>query len=536
MVTERTIINALIIGASFFLAPFVISESLTVDYLPAFFFFMMFALLVAFFYFKETMCIVPLLCAGIPGTWNILPLPFQTYHLVSILLILYYFTGYVIIRQKPIKLGKTKFLWPMLILTLVLLYHNHSLSVRSMGGDTEGAKPALLIYLMVFAYFCGINVPTPSTRFLSKIPLLFVIMTALGSIPYVVTTFVPSLAPILYRVITSVNVDTYIESQVGNSDGGIGRLSAFGALGGALQLYLLCYYPIGTWLRPERWWVAGLSLVCVALTIASGYRSTLVGFGSMFMIGVWCYYSWRALFLPVGLFIAAVLFLVASSNGLVQLPENKLPMIAQRTLSFMPGEWSSEAIESSKSSNDFRNNIQNLYIKEYLDKSPLIGNGFSINTKVFDHLNDILKGGGGGAENGMLQARTFIEGKLFHTGWISVYDCVGIIGSLAFVVLGWNEIRMAGRFVFGPISNRRSSLFPVYIWILCNVVTMMFTFFTVFGDFGGTFMSMCLYGILLSQLSDIKNTSDVPVALREHKGQGEFTGLKGAPYGYHSRI
>jgi len=261
----------------------------------------------------------------------------------------------------------------------------------------------------------------------------------------------------------------------------------------------------------------------------------LFGYAAMFIVATMCYYSWRAVFLPLVVCVAGTLFILASSNGLIHMPEDKLPMIAQRTLSFLPGDWNKDAIDSGKASSEFRKNIQDVYIREYAEKSPLIGNGFNIDTKVFNTLSDILKYGGGGENNGYIQSKSFIEGKLFHTGWISVYDCVGIIGSLAFVILGWNEIRETGRFVFGPKTNRRSSLFPVYVWIFCNVATMMFTFFTVFGDFKDTFMNLCLYAIALSQLSDLEKTSDLPIPLREHKGQGELVGSKTSAYGYYSK-
>jgi len=539
MVTERTIINALIIGAGFILVPFIISSTLTVDYAPVLFFGGLSALVAAFFFVKDNLCVWPLLGAGIIGSLNFLPLPLGASHIFCILLILYYITGYVIIRQKRVKLGKTKLLWPILIVTLILLYHNHNLQVHALGGDTEGAKPAILIYLVVLAYFCGINVSTPSVGFLSKVPLYFVILTGLSSIPFLLSTYIPSIAPYLYSVTSEVNVEAYVNTQTtagsAVTSGLSSRLGAFGGLGLALQLYLVCYYPIGTWLRPGRWWVAGLSLICMASVIACGFRSFLFDFATFTMVATWCHYSWRSLILPAALFIVALMLFVASNNNLIHLPTNKLPMIAQRTLSFLPGDWDQEAIDEAKSSNEFRKNIIGVYVKEYMAKSPLVGNGFSINTKEFDSWSDMLKNGRNGEDQGYTQAKEFIEGKLFHTGWISVYDCVGIIGSLAFVALGWNEISLAAYFISGPKSDRRSSLFPVYIWILGNVATNMFGFFTVFGDFKETFMDLCFYAIFLSQLSDAESTTEVPIVLPDRKGPVEFGRLSGAHYGYHSK-
>ena len=554
MVTERTIINALIIGASFILAPFLIFSTFTVDYAPAFFFGGLVALGVAFFVLKEKLSVWPMLGCGAAGSLNFLPLPLKATHIFCILLIFYYVTGYVLIRQKGVRLGKSGFLWPILIITSIVLYHNHSLNVRVMGGDTEGAKPAILIYLVVLAYFCGINLPAPSVHFLSKVPLYFVILSFLSNIPNLLTTFYPNLAPYLYYITDNVNVDAYVRSGtfIGESSEGIGRFGFLGAVGAALQLYLISHYPIGTWLRPNRWWVAGLSLICAVLSLASGYRNVLVGFAVITMVGTWCYYSWRALVFSMILILAGFIFFLGSMNNTIHLPLNKLPMIAQRTLSFLPGDWDYEAIQSAKESNDFRSGIQDVYIQEYMDKSPWIGNGFDINTKEYNTLTDMLNRGYPGLDHQYLESKTFIEGKMFHTGWISVYDIVGVIGSLAFIALGWNEIGTAAHFVFGPkrvprsplfplyawfLARRdsRSPLFPLYVWMLCNVVNMMFSFFTVFGDFGSTFINLCVYGIVLSQLSDIENSSNIATAPPDQKRQVEFSPSSGTHYDYQPR-
>ena len=540
MVTERTIINALIIGASFIIAPFLISSTLSFDYLPTLVFGGLLALLWAFFFLKETLCIWPLIGGSVAGSLNFLPLPLNATQVFCILLILYYMTGYVIIRQKRIKLGKTKFLWPILTVTLVLLYHNHSLNLAVLGGDTEGAKPAYLSYLVVLAYFCGINLSNPSVRFLSKVPLYCVIAMVISTIPYVLSTYIPSLAPLLYSVTDSVNVSAYMATQTpitasSDADSAIGRLLALGPLGGTLQLYLLCRYPIGTWLRPSRWWVAALSLACFVIVIVSGYRNFIFGFLILTMVGAWCYYSWRSLVLPAAILIGAFMLLAASSNNLVYLPTNKLPSIAQRSLSFLPGDWDEDAIESAKSSDDFRKHIENVYIKEYLRKSPFFGNGFAIDKKEFDALNAAMLRGEGSKDDGYLEAQTYITGKLFHTGWISVYDCVGIIGSIGFVALAWNVIRTAAHFIFGPKADRRSPLFPLYVWIMGSALPMMISYFTVYGDFKESFMDLCIYAMVLSQLSDIENSAEVPVPLSDHKGQVEFGRLSSAQYGYPSR-
>ena len=545
MITERTIINGLIIGASFILVPFLIFSTFSIeagytvgDYLPALIFAGLAALAVAFFFLRDRLCICPMLGGGMAGSLNFLPIPLKATHIACILLILYYATGYILIRQSPMKLGKREFLWPILILTSIVLYHNHALHLHALGGGgTEGAKPAMLIYLVVFAYFCGINISPPSVKFLSKVPLYFVILSFVSNIPQFLTTYVPSLAPYLYYITDNVNVDAYLKSNtfVGESSEAIGRFGFLSAVAGPLQLYLLCHYPIGTWLRPSRWWVAALSLICAILTVASGYRNVLFGYSMSALIATWCYYSWRALALPTIAFLGVLIFYLGLINNVIQIPLNRLPLIAQRTMSFLPGDWDTEALESAKSSDDFRKGIQDVYKKEYMDKSPLLGNGFDINTKEFDNLNNIANQGYPGLDRGYLQSKIFIEGKIFHVGWVSLYDSVGIIGFMVFIILGCFEILVSMHFVFGPKADHLSPLFPLYVWMLCGTLPSMIGFFTVFGDFAVTFMNMCVTAIVLSQLSDLENSSKVTTTLPDHKREAKFSRLGGTHYDYQPR-
>ena len=538
MITERSIINGLIIGAAVILAPFVISSALTFDYTPLMVYGGLVVLAVAFFVLKERLSLFPLLGTGVAGALNFLPLPLTATHVFCILLILYYITGYVLIKQKRITIGKPKLFWPIFIITSIVLYHNHTLNIKAAGGDTEGGKPAFLLLLVVFAYFCAINVATPSVKFLSRIPFYYVLLVAISNIPYFLTTAFPSLAPYLYVFSNNVNVNAYLEStsDISTKTEGIGRFGGLGPLGQAIQLYLICQFPLMTWLRPSRWWILILSLLSAVAVLATGFRNVLFSFALISMVGTWSYYKWRSLLLVVAMAGGVFLLLFASSDGLINLHENKLPLIAQRTLSFLPGDWDHDAIQSAESSDGFRKDIINVYVKEYLWKSPWVGNGFDINSKEFNSLSALLASKQPKPDPAYLQAKTFIEGKLFHTGWISLYDTVGIIGSISFIALGVIEIWMATHLVFGPKADRRSSLFPFYVWLLCNIVTTLASFFLVFGDFGVAFPFLCIYGMALSHLYNIETKgADVPVVLIDQKGSSDFTRLRGTPSTYPSK-
>jgi hypothetical protein len=535
MINERSIINALIIGAALVFVPFLISSTLTIDYAPALAIGLLGGTALAFFFLRDTLCMWPLLGISISGSLNFLPIPLRAMHVFLILLFLYYITAYVAIRQKRVKLGNLSILVPILVVAAIVFYHNHNLGVKALGGKTEGGRPAILLLIAVFAYFCGINVSAPSVSFLKRIPIYCVILAAVSSIPFLLTTVIPSLAPYVYYITDNVNVGAYFESQSMESteDEGIGRFAVFGSLGTTLQLYLLAKYPMATWLRPNRWWVAFLSLFCVGCTVISGFRSVFSSFFWTVLVASFCYYSWKSLLLPIVLVLGLLLFTVGSTDRIIALPLDKLPLIAQRTLSFLPGDWSDEALESAKTSNFFRQNIINVYMREDFWKSPWIGNGYDIDRDEYDRLNDAMKDGTE-PDQDYIQAKLFITGKLFHTGWLSAYDLVGFVGCAAFVWLALTEIWLSMHFIFGRNADRSSPLFPLYVWIATSVTTQVITFFTVFGDFSSTFSSLCVYGIALSQLHDIEkeNAGVTVVVLPTSKRPIEIAGGRPVLSGY----
>ena len=192
------------------------------------------------------------------------------------------------------------------------------------------------------------------------------------------------------------------------------------------MVYLVSVYPMGGWWRPNRWWVALLGIGCCLLVVMGGFRSGLSNFVLMVFAALWCHYSWRALtLLPPVVFVIFLTTAVQDSHLI------KVPLAAQRSLAFLPGDWDPEVTGSTLSSNEFRQKIQQVYINEDLRKSPLLGNGFSYNSDEFQKMNYLAKTQD--TVDGYYATKIFVVGKMFHTGWISVYDSVGLIGSAAFI-------------------------------------------------------------------------------------------------------
>lgn len=320
-------------------------------------------------------------------------------------------------------------------------------------------------------------------------------LAALSAVPYIVTTYLPGTAPFFYIFTDNVNVSAYSASMLLDTD--IVRNQAQAGVGATVMTVLLSYYPIYTWWRPHRWWVAIAAMGCVALVVMGGYRSGLAQFGLTIFVAVWCYSTWRALLLVplivLGMFLVAQLH----SNHVIQ-----LSAATQRSISFIPGNWDPDVVNSTESSNEFRQKIQQVYLREDARKSPLLGNGMSYDTADFERYNYLARYSE--TADGYYGIESFVTSKMFHTGWISLYDAVGIVGFVAFLVLALSLIWVSGKMVFHREVDRRSLLFPVKVWMFSSMLPSIISYFTVFGDFKSLFPVYCYLAVLWTHLYRIE--------------------------------
>lgn len=495
MLSERTIINALILAAGLIVGPYLTIATFQGNYWPILIAGGTTFLLVIFFFVGNRICALPLLGIAFGGRLNFLPAGLSAGDLCALVTILYYLVTYVALKQRGFKTGPRAFLFPMVIISMIILYHLHSFGLHVFGAAQEGSRPAVIMLAYATAYFCGINIVNPSVDFLRRLPWYCWVAGLLSSLPFIITTYAPQSAPTLVYLTNDVNTSAYFGEE-------IVRQGNQASLGASLQLVLLAYFPIYTWWRPERWWVACLSLGCFFLVCLGGFRSGMASYFLAFLLGTWCYCSWRTLFLVPLCAIAILGLSLLQSSNLVS-----MPLVIQRSLSFLPGAWDEDVKASAESSNDFRNSIQQVYMQEYFAKSPILGNGFTFDPGELDSLAPKI-----GDSDGYYLAKSFILTKSFHIGWISVYDAVGCVGSAAFILLAVNIAYFSGRFIYGHDRERRSPLLPLRIWIFCSVTTSMIGYFTVFGSFPAAFPGLCAYALILVHIREIERKPEMQVA------------------------
>jgi hypothetical protein len=490
-VLDRKFISAAIWILGAILGPLVLTSALQGNPIPLLALGGAIFLFLIIFVMKERAIALPVIGLFMGGRLNFLPFGLDLVAVLSLALIAYYFFAYFTMKQRNLTTGPYCLFIPIGVITAIVLFHTRKLGLYQLTGSAEeGSRPGLMMLLGAVTYFCGISIAPPPRKFLARLPYYCLVLSVLAAIPGMVTTFYPAIAPYLYYITDSVNVDAYKEANGYVTD--IARNRAFASVGESLALFLLCWYPMYTWWRPNRWWVPLLLVIGFGLVVFGGFRSDVASFCILVMLAMWCYFSWRSLFvLPIVLAgTYALSFCV--SGGLVP-----LPTVAQRSLSFLPGKWDPEATASANASVDFRNNIQTVYMREEMYKSPFIGNGFTFDRAKYQKYLDLAQTSE--TPDNYYQSKAFITARMYHIGWISVYDTIGLIGGIAFLAMLLAMLCIATYFILGRVDPH--DLFSrLKIWLFCNIWVQAIGFFTIFGDVRNTFTTLCAYALVLVHL------------------------------------
>jgi hypothetical protein len=411
---------------------------------------------------------------------NFLKVNISFAELATVILFVNLIVNRSILKRKPLKTGPLLFWIPIVIIAGIIFIHNFKgggMGLKILGSGEYGARRHIPFFLAAMSYLIIINSVQRDKGSVRHLPFLYIIFILIGTLPSLITSFVPSLTPLVYTLTGSANIERFRETI---STGGI-ELERIAAIGGpaiALQLYLVSRYSIKNWWRPERWWVAALSGLALFLCMRSGFRSALLGYVFVTAIACLIALKWKSIVVAV-LAVVMCFLVVVGNNNLFH-----LPVAAQRTLSILPGDWDPDAVYSAKASSDFRRIIQQIYLKSYFRPWSLIGSGFKYNP------NEAAKYE---VPAGILPPaetyRGFVVRKEFHIGWISLFESVGIIGSLAFL---WFTLNILRRMLFWIRQNGTAALSIPQRWLIIIYGQTIIPFWTVFGDLSNVIVMLCI--------------------------------------------
>lgn len=159
-----------------------------------------------------------------------------------------------------------------------------------------------------------------------------------------------------------------------------------------------------------------LYLICILMVLVSGKR--------MAMLSIFIAPLVSAIVFKQFTYIIAALMIASASLTVVVAGHGQwfeLPLVAQRTVSWLPGDWDQELSGLQGGGDDFRAELRRVALKA-IENNPVIGKGFSID--IQDTLTAIGMGRFGGSAE--IQAAGFALGRSWHNRWLGYAADFGI--------------------------------------------------------------------------------------------------------------
>jgi hypothetical protein len=335
------------------------------------------------------------------------------------------------------------------------------------GSQSIGGRPIVNICIALLAYWVMIRLPNNVTA-VSRIPYYILASAAVLSGLNLLVYVLPSVTPIVARWYSELDNSVYAETvnsatvAMAGGSFGIQRLKGLMYIG--LQVFLVlcaCYSP-ATLFDPRRgrFYAMLLATVCI---LAAGFRNLMLWVMAAVGIGGWLHRRWREL--AVGGFVGAVLLLLLAfgQGRFYQLPET-----IQRSISFLPGQWSETVLTDVENSSTWRFKLWQNVIEWGLIKDWWFGDGFGANLE-----DAIVLVKGGNTEFAML------TGGL-HSGPLTAIRYVGICGLGLLYLLSISAAFYSYRCVN---ECRGTPLLPVAIYFAIQLIWGPIHYTFVFGAY-----------------------------------------------------
>ena len=166
----------------------------------------------------------------------------------------------------------------------------------------------------------------------------------------------------------------------------------------------------------QRAWAVLAYAVCLLLVLFSGKRFGVI---AVFLAPLVSAIIWRQF---AYIFMALALALV--SLGILATGQGQwfhLPLVAQRTISFLPGDWDPELQGMKGGTDDWRAELR-YWALQNVKKDPIIGQGFAVDLQ--ETVGAILASDRGGAMD--TQVAAYALGRSWHNTWLGYAADFGI--------------------------------------------------------------------------------------------------------------
>jgi hypothetical protein len=386
---------------------------------------------------------------------------------------------------------------PLLFMAAVVLgtaWYRGGIGIKVLGGVANGGKNYVYILGAIMGYYALTAKQIPILKSGRMTSLFF-----LSGTTYILSNLAYAVGPSLFFLYYLVSPG-FASGQVASDFGltSIDRILGLAPACTGIWCFLLAHYGVRglfDWSKPWR-----LVFFCVTLgaSFFAGFRSILM---MLFLIFAFQFYFeglLRTYLLPV------IIALVILGFGPILLFSDRMPLVVQRAISFLPVNVDSAVREDAKGSTDWRVEMWAVVWKD-VPKYLLIGKGYAIDpTDMFLTAEAVRMGLISDYEEALLAGD-------YHSGPLSILVPFGIMGTLGFIwILGAGGWVLYSNFRYGNTKLRRiNSVFLSYF------LTYSLSFFFIFGAFQSQlFIFLGLVGLNVSLNGGVKRKPKATLAPR----------------------
>lgn len=429
-----------------------------------------------FFGIGSSMYLLIPICWGLSGKVSALPLPFDVRQIAIIFASVIYISSRIFKTENKKGTFETIDIWIWINLGyLVTVFFRNPVGFAAIGGGARvGGKPYVDVILGVMAYLI-LNKSKISAKFSKQLPLWVLGISCFTAFAGAVQLFLPGVGFVLgkfYSGFAAMEGNDISQITAGET-----RFEFLTGLGLTLIVFIVSKINPTNLFRPDSLKLLISYLMGYIMIFLSGFRNA---FATAIL------YTYMSALLRGKIIgfakITFFILLIAISGILLSYTQIALPLTFQRTLSFLPGNWDSEAVENAKASNEWRFEMWEMALtSEKYIKNKIFGDGFGFLREDYERGIEISMGKQKLNDSEAQQEIYLLDGD-YHSGPVGSIKFVGVVGLTLFLPLLYFMCKMA----VDTIGRARGGGFEFCTYFYCiPIMAMPMIFIFVFGDYRG---------------------------------------------------
>ncbi len=421
-----------------------------------------------------------------------LPLPFTVRDL-CFMTVIFFFTLFFATRALPWKrkIGLLDYLVYVNLAYLATVFLRNPVGFWAIQSSMVGGRPYFEIGLAFGAFMILSRVQI--TDFIAKsFPFFFVVPAWCVGMLDVISRLSPQTGYVLNSIYSGVGTGGATAAFQAEAELGTTRMTGL-QNAGISSIVTLCakYNPI-TLISPFYPHRIIMLTIAFGAIFLSGFRSVLLFALIAFLLSSILRGRLKEVWIAAGVGIFALVLLISMQGRILQ-----LPLTMQRALSWLPGDWNTEAINDAEESSRWRFEMWGwAWNDTRILRDKVWGQGFGLS---IDDMNliamSLMANGGGQNLLGGSDRESFMITGSFHSGPLSTIKYIGAVGLALYYPLMCYMALLAWRTC---IRARETKAFSLALFVGIPVIYEPFNFVVVFGGLDSNYSQLLFWAGLLN--------------------------------------